>query len=196
MCYFARKDFACGDWKWGNMMERCPRQHRIGETCGAKLVHTDHIEPRPEFCKTCQEMEVKKRRLQKVCENISRWAAEKGRFAASLEKAETERDLLVEKIKELHSQRPSVVFRGGGGDRNGQGPTSIPSMAPPNGMMSMDGGSSYTWTSQPRGYPVSSQASGGYVSVNNSSTRGGSTASREAPMSRPSVSYSTPYSTR
>lgn len=187
MCYFARKDFACGDWKWGNMMERCPRQHRIGETCGAKLVHTEYIESRPELCKTCTEMEVKKRRLQKVCENISRWAVEKGRFAASLEKAEVERDILVEKIKELHSQRPSVAFRG---DRISQGQTTIPSLA-----SQLDSGSSYTWSSQPRGYSVSGQPTSGYGSVNNSAARGGGSTKSEMPLSRPPVPYS-PYSTK
>ncbi|KAI1623697.1 hypothetical protein EDD37DRAFT_632216 [Exophiala viscosa] len=40
MCYYARVDYRCGDWKWGNMKQRCPRQHRMGETCGAKLL--DH----------------------------------------------------------------------------------------------------------------------------------------------------------
>ena len=37
MCYFERIDYACGDWKWGNMKEQCPREWRTRETCGAKL---------------------------------------------------------------------------------------------------------------------------------------------------------------
>lgn len=100
------------------MMERCPRQHRIGETCGAKLVHEDYIETRPEPCKVCLEIEVKKRRLAKVLENITRWTAERGRFTALLEKAEMERSQLFEKINELQSQRASVVYSMG--QRGGQ----------------------------------------------------------------------------
>lgn len=190
MCYFARKDFPCGDWKWGNMMERCPRQHRIGETCGAKLVHPDYIEPQETACKTCLEMAVKQRRLAKVSENIIRWAAEQDRFAASLEKAELERDQLQEKIKELHYQRPSVVFRGGGGDRNGV--ASIPSMATagPNTMMTRDGGSSYTYASQPRTYSTAGQQQSAYASGGNPQSRASGTIRSDTRPSSYSV-YST-----
>ncbi|KAK5085362.1 hypothetical protein LTR05_004646 [Lithohypha guttulata] len=176
MCFYARKDFACGDWRWGNMMERCPRQHRIGETCGAKLVHHDYLERRSEPCKVCQEIEVKKRRLQKTCENISRWSPQRDTFAALLEKAENEKDELVEKIKQLNSQREAVKAKLSG-DR------AMAPIDPP--MATMDRGS-YTWSPQAgaRTYPSSTQMTSGYTTPTNLAGRSSGT----------SVSYS-PYST-
>ena len=95
------------------MMERCPRQHRIGETCGAKLVHPDHILDRStELCKICQEIEVKRRRLQKLQDNINRWEPQGNTFAASLEKAKLERTQMIQKMRDLNARRVSVLFRG------------------------------------------------------------------------------------
>ncbi|OQU97719.1 hypothetical protein CLAIMM_03609 [Cladophialophora immunda] len=84
-------DFRCGDWRWGNMKQRCPRQPRIGETCGARLVDTDNLSRTNEDCKHCQEKAVKERRLQKERDNLRRWRSEGDRFAASIAKAEDER---------------------------------------------------------------------------------------------------------
>lgn len=113
MCFYAQTAFSCGDWKWGNMMERCPRQHRIGETCGAKLVHPDHIVDRSgDLCKICQEIEVKRRRLQKLQDNIMRWEPQGNTFAASLEKAKNERSEMLQKMRDLNARRASVMFRG------------------------------------------------------------------------------------
>ncbi|KIY00415.1 uncharacterized protein Z520_04100 [Fonsecaea multimorphosa CBS 102226] len=110
MCYYARTDFRCGDWRWGNMKQRCPRQPRIGETCGAKLVDTDNLSRTNEDCKNCQEKAVKERRLQKEKDNLRRWRSEGDRFAASIAKAEDEVTRLEKQIAELESRRTSVVF--------------------------------------------------------------------------------------
>lgn len=190
MCYYARKDFSCADWRWGNMMERCPRQHRIGETCGAKLAHPDHIEARPEPCKTCQEIEVKKRRLSKINENIARWTAERGRFAALLEKAENERSQLLEKLNELQSQRTSVLY-GMGGQKTG----GYPGIPPANRLLSADSDPAFTWssTSQARGYPTSGQY-GGYSNATATATRtAGQIRTERDAIGRQGVPY-TPYS--
>ncbi|KAH0843567.1 hypothetical protein AYO21_10569 [Fonsecaea monophora] len=111
MCYYARTDFACGDWRWGNMKQRCPRQPRIGETCGAKLVDTENLSKSDEDCKNCQEMAVKKRRLQKEKDNLTRWRTEGDRFTASIAKAEDEVARLQKQIDELNARRPSMMFR-------------------------------------------------------------------------------------
>lgn len=126
MCFYSQTSFECGDWKWGNMMEQCPRQHRIGETCGAKLVHHESSTQRPgELCRICQEMEVKRRRLQKLQDNINRWEPQGITFKASLEKAKLERAQTIEKLKELNSRRSSVLFRGPAAGSDAQSGTSF-----------------------------------------------------------------------
>lgn len=171
MCFFAQVSYGCGDWKWGNMMERCPRQHRIGETCGAKLVHPDHVDNRPaEVCKTCQEIDVKRRRLQKLQENIGRWEPQGSTFAASLDKAKAERAQVIEKIKELNAKRTSVVFRGAGQDNGSQG------------------GSSYTYAANSRGYQNLSNPS------SNAGPGGNAGSGAPAPQNRRHGSAYSPYS--
>ncbi|KIW45770.1 uncharacterized protein PV06_04126 [Exophiala oligosperma] len=108
MCYYARIDFACVDWKWGNMKQRCPRQHRIGETCGARLADPDNIDRDGEQCRVCKEIEVKQRRKQKELDNIARWRREGNNFTASIEKAEREALQLQETIDELQNRRASI----------------------------------------------------------------------------------------
>lgn len=153
MCYFAVTDFMCNDWKWGNMMERCPRQHRIGETCGAKLVHSDYITKSTDKCKTCQDIDVKRRRLAKVEDSIRRWTPEKEKFAASLAKAIVERDDLLERIKAANARRQSVMYQNGG------------NTASANLLTPYRGDSSYTYSSQSQSYQPSGQMSSGYSSI-------------------------------
>lgn len=117
MCYYATTDYRCGDWRWGNMKLRCPRQHRMGETCGAKLVHHESVTKSPEDCKICQEITIKQRRLQKERDNIARWSKDGSKFAASMEKAEREAQQLAETIRELHNKRPSVMLQNRQGTR-------------------------------------------------------------------------------
>ncbi|KIW16308.1 hypothetical protein PV08_06359 [Exophiala spinifera] len=111
MCYYARTDFSCRDWKWGNMKQRCPRQHRMGETCGAKLVDPDNVINVQDQCRICKEIEVKQRRMQKELDNIARWRREGDKFRASIEKAQREARMLQETIDELHSRRASVRYQ-------------------------------------------------------------------------------------
>jgi len=158
MCYFAQTRYVCGDWKWGNMVERCPRQHRIGETCGAKLVAEENVIPTSELCRICQEIEVKKRRLQKTMENIARWWPQGSQFASSLDKAKLERAQFIEKINELESRRTSSALQPRG-DRSTRGPAGFESLT--SSPLSPDSGSSYTYSTQSRGSSVAS----GYGSV-------------------------------
>ena len=90
-------------------MERCPRQHRIGETCGAKLVHHESVTKSSSMCKVCEEIHTKQRRLAKTHDNIHRWGKEPEKFSASLEKARREGNELEDKIKELHLRRSSIA---------------------------------------------------------------------------------------
>jgi hypothetical protein len=111
MCYYATTDYTCRDWKWGNMKERCPRQYRIGEACGAKLVHHESVTKSDHVCKICQEIQVKERRLRKNQEKIARWMKEGDKFRGSIEKAERESAFLHEQIEDLDSRRPSVLMK-------------------------------------------------------------------------------------
>ena len=108
MCYYARTDYSCGDWKWGNMKLRCPRQHRIGETCGAKLVHEESVEKLNEPCRKCTDIETKKRRLRRELENIDRWKRDGNKFTASIEKAQREAKSLERQIQDINAERVSV----------------------------------------------------------------------------------------
>lgn len=93
------------------MKLRCPRQHRIGEVCGAKLVDTDSVTRTNEDCKLCQEIVVKQRKLQRERDNVERWKKEGTKFAASIEKSGRDSAALEETIQELRNRRPSVIVR-------------------------------------------------------------------------------------
>lgn len=93
------------------MKQRCPRQHRMGETCGAKLADPDNIQFIDDTCRICKEIRIKERRLQKECDNITRWRREGDRFRASIEKAERESRQLEEAIAELQDKRAVVKFK-------------------------------------------------------------------------------------
>ncbi|EXJ95188.1 hypothetical protein A1O1_00307 [Capronia coronata CBS 617.96] len=109
MCYFARTDYRCGDWRWGNMKVRCPRQPRMGETCGAKLLDTENVTRVDDDCRLCQEIIIKQRRLQRERDNIRRWSLEGDRFRASIERAQREAKQLEQTIEEMRNRRISVV---------------------------------------------------------------------------------------
>ena len=90
------------------MKLRCPRQHRIGETCGAKLVDLDSVERVDVECRKCYEIQVKHRRLRKEVDNIQRWSREGNKFRASIEKAQREKIALEEAIRQLQRDRVSA----------------------------------------------------------------------------------------
>lgn len=172
------------------MMERCPRQHRIGETCGAKLIHQDYVTKNPGICKTCQDIEVKRRRLAKVEDSIRRWTPEKEKFAASLDKAKIERDDLIERIKVAHGKRPSVIFRGGG-EASETGSSSREQAGSNPRSRTSQRGESYTYASPGQGYSGSGQIGSVYSPT-------GTSQSGPAPLEHylPPMSRRTPYSSR
>lgn len=146
------------------MMERCARQHRMGEVCGAKLVDEANITRRQEPCRTCQDIDVKKRRLQKIQDNIERWAPQGDVFQASLNKALGERAELVRKIDELQQTRPRVRLGESVNEesRNTPSRSMLPSLT-----SQADSGFQHVWTSAPQAYSYSSQSpssAGGYSS--------------------------------
>jgi hypothetical protein len=115
MCFYERMDYRCGDFKWGNMKHRCERQHRMGETCGQKLLDDGGHQYSPDICRICQDIETKKRRLEKEQSNIKRWRVDtRNNFAASIIKAERESQILLDQIEELTQRRSLAKFGKGG----------------------------------------------------------------------------------
>lgn len=109
MCYYEQTHYSCKDWKWGNMKQRCNQQHRIGETCGRKLVHPEYLTESPDVCRFCKDIAIKQRKRLKELDNIARWKKEGSTFQASIDKALAEVEHLAEAIKDINSRRPSVV---------------------------------------------------------------------------------------
>ena len=103
------------------MRQRCERQPRTGETCGAKLVHDEYRQRRGEECRICRDILTKSGRLQKERANIARWKKDGRKFEASIEKAERESRQLEDILRELNQRRPSYqLSRGGQGLRHGK----------------------------------------------------------------------------
>lgn len=106
MCFYTRTDYVCGDWKWGNMKEQCPRENRIGETCGARLSHIDSNMTSPQICRTCTEITTKRRRLVKAQADLNRYTEERklpGLAAAKQQEVEE----FEQAIARLNAQRTS-----------------------------------------------------------------------------------------
>ena len=130
MCYFARTNFKCGDWRWGNMKLQCPREHRRGEQCGLRFLHDENLLELDEDCKICQEIAVKKRKLQRENANIERWTREGSKLMASIHKARIEVEILQSKIANLEDQRPSVIAKNNWSRRGGAMATRTPGGEP------------------------------------------------------------------
>ena len=107
MCFYTVTDYRCGDWRWGNMRERCPRQHRLGEVCGAKLVHPETSNKVDKSCRICENIEVKRRRLLKAKERVD-WKKRNGDFQNSIARVEEDISELMDEIAVLESSRESA----------------------------------------------------------------------------------------
>ena len=108
MCWYDNYKYACHDWKWGNHKERCDKQHRMGETCGLRLIHTTIV--LPEKCATCIKIERKQRRLSRCMSNLKRWRKQRTQRKASIEVAGQEAAVLIRVIGSLDYER-SRAFR-------------------------------------------------------------------------------------
>ncbi|RMZ92586.1 hypothetical protein DV736_g140, partial [Chaetothyriales sp. CBS 134916] len=107
MCFYSVTDYQCGDWKWGTMRERCPRQYQqLGQVCKAKLVHTETSNRVDRVCRTCEAIQVKHRRLVKARERIE-WKRKNGGFENSLARMEEEMVEILAEINGLEASRES-----------------------------------------------------------------------------------------
>jgi hypothetical protein len=107
MCFFEQTVWACGAWRWGTMREQCHKEHRIGETCGLKLVYITHRDNNT--CKFCEQISRKIRRVAKLAADIARWTRD-GNRPASIGKATTDMAGLKREVSTLR-QRHYKIFR-------------------------------------------------------------------------------------
>jgi len=107
MCFYTIIDYACGDWRWGNMRLRCARQHRIGETCGHRLSHQETNVKLAQPCSVCVAIATKQRRLHKAQADMARWKR-RGGLPASVARASREAKELEKAIAELWGRRSLV----------------------------------------------------------------------------------------
>ncbi|KAH8587500.1 hypothetical protein B0O99DRAFT_397544 [Bisporella sp. PMI_857] len=85
MCYFDQELYTCNDWKWSSFRQPCSKACCVSETCSTKLImKTRYISHK---CKTCKQIEAKKRRIRKLDDNIKRWSVEPERWRASIERS-------------------------------------------------------------------------------------------------------------
>ncbi|KAK4098020.1 hypothetical protein N658DRAFT_509939 [Parathielavia hyrcaniae] len=88
MCYYDQQLWPCGWWRWGQFRQQCEREHRVGETCGLKLIFQTYVQRG--LCQKCDQMVKKQRRVRKMRDDVERWRRE-GNRRATIEK--TRRDM-------------------------------------------------------------------------------------------------------
>ncbi|KAL2116098.1 hypothetical protein VTJ04DRAFT_10353 [Mycothermus thermophilus] len=101
MCYYDQEKWDCGWWKWSRFRYQCSHEHRMGETCGLKLINETIFKTGK--CKKCEDKDRKERRLAKMNADIDRWQREGGRWA-TIERTENERQQLINQINALQSE--------------------------------------------------------------------------------------------
>lgn len=106
MCFFDMTLFVCGDWRWGSFRRQCDQEHRIGRTCGLKLVETT-IQA-ADKCSICKQIDVKHRRRERLEQRVALWRGE-GSNPASEEKAVEEMASIAQEIERLQARRPSAM---------------------------------------------------------------------------------------
>ncbi|KAI3572746.1 hypothetical protein IWW34DRAFT_215572 [Fusarium oxysporum f. sp. albedinis] len=108
MCYFDQVVWACGNWRWGKFREQCNKEHRIGETCGLKLVYERQDEAKN--CKVCDQVTKKENRIRRTTERMAR--LREWKHLASLERCEEEVASLKGEILRLREQHSTNMSGG------------------------------------------------------------------------------------
>ena len=110
MCYFDQTLYQpCGWWRWTRFREQCPKEYRIGETCGLKLVYQTVVRWEP--CKLCIDTDKKRRRLAKMKADIARWEQEGNRTATIARTKDEAREVKrqIERMEREHEERKMGV---------------------------------------------------------------------------------------
>ena len=115
MCFYEQYVYTCRDWKWGNFKQHCQAEYRTGETCGMKMVwHAHNLQDK---CKAYLKIDAKMRRRAKHVEDYNRWALDKHRYKASMEKALADIKALENEINQLVSEKNDRYSRVGNSRR-------------------------------------------------------------------------------
>lgn len=125
MCFYHQTLWACGHWKWGRFSTQCTKEHRIGETCGLKLIWA--TETRREVCKVCALVAKKRDRVKKMVCNIERWKFE-GHRTATIEKTKQDLSRIQQAIGRLLSRNQTQMR---GADSRLSQPAATEDMLPP-----------------------------------------------------------------
>ncbi|KAH6669225.1 hypothetical protein B0J14DRAFT_114874 [Halenospora varia] len=113
MCFYDQYQMACNHYKWGNFRQHCTKEHRIGETCGTKLVMKTIA--RTEKCKLCSSIDAKQSRVRKEEIRIRRYIKEEQRGlvrGASIEAAQTSIYNLQTEINMINYERSKQSANG------------------------------------------------------------------------------------
>ena len=98
MCFYVKKVYACGDWRWDRYSHQCQRPNILLQTCELKVVDPEENEVIDDkVCPTCEMHEVRCRRVVLDKERLNNWAAYQGR------KVDTTRQALQDNIKSLEA---------------------------------------------------------------------------------------------
>ncbi|EGS18404.1 uncharacterized protein CTHT_0064300 [Thermochaetoides thermophila DSM 1495] len=106
MCYYDQLVWRCGYWKWSVFREQCPRERRMGETCGLRLVMTAYFQE--DICKLCDEINKKQRRIEKMSQDIARWKLE-GNRRATIDRTTAEIKEIEMKLDRLRVQHEGRI---------------------------------------------------------------------------------------
>ncbi|KAJ4327425.1 hypothetical protein N0V84_002197 [Fusarium piperis] len=100
MCFFYQSVWTCGYWKWAGFHQRCHKEHRVGETCGLKLVSQCNYKPTP--CNICQRIKAKVHRIEQFTgrmERLKEW-----NLISTYEKCQEETAIMQTQLAELRRQ--------------------------------------------------------------------------------------------
>lgn len=128
MCYFDRTYWTCGLHRWGKFRQQCPKEYRLGETCGIKLVYDRTYKGTQ--CKLCDQIEKKQQRLRKMEQNIDQWRKE-GNRRATIEKTEHDMAQTQDAIQKIWSEHQAKVATPEGAQRIDNGCDDAPPPLPP-----------------------------------------------------------------
>ncbi|KAI0123258.1 hypothetical protein BJ170DRAFT_641277 [Xylariales sp. AK1849] len=112
MCFFEQRRRACGFWRWERFVSRCHKEHRIGETCGLKLIWITHHTNSD--CKLCLSISKKERRIRKMTSDITRWEREANK-PATIETTKRQLKQLLEELQRLQYRHKSSAGTSSGG---------------------------------------------------------------------------------
>jgi hypothetical protein len=104
MCFYDQEKFSCGDYRWGHFRVHCSKEHRIGETCGMKLVMSTL--PIEGNCRLCDKFETKRRRCARELDRIKRCTKVPGMSSASIERLE-------ETVRQLECEMKVLINKRG-----------------------------------------------------------------------------------